>query len=156
MQVVLLCITSDHPDWVISAQEVYVKKIKAFTGFEIKDLKPKKHGRDQAEFKKKIESELLLENIKNEDFVVLLDEKGKDLDSIEFSKKLSRWQMSGKKRLVFVIGGAYGVDQDVRKRADEMIKLSSLTFNHLVAQTVLLEQIYRGYTILKGLPYHNS
>src|SRR4051812_3524683 len=115
MQVVLLCITSDHPDWAIEAQETYVKKIKPFTPFEIKELKPKKHGRDQAEFKKKAESEILLEHLKDHDFVVLLDEKGKDLDSIEFSKRLSRWQMSGKKRLVFVIGGAYGVDEEIKK-----------------------------------------
>jgi 23S rRNA (pseudouridine1915-N3)-methyltransferase len=156
MQIVLLCITSDHPDWAREAQEAYFKKIKAFVPFEIKDLKPKKHGRDQADYKKKIESELLLENLKDHDYVVLLDEKGKDMDSMEFSKKLSRWQMSGKKRLVFVVGGAYGVDDEIKKRSQETVKLSSLTFNHLVAQTVLMEQLYRGLTILKGIPYHNA
>jgi 23S rRNA (pseudouridine1915-N3)-methyltransferase len=156
MQIVLLCITSDHPDWAKEAQQAYIKKIKNFTPFEIKDLKPKKHGRDQADYKKKSESDLLLEQLKDHDYVVLLDEKGKDLDSIEFSKRLSRWQISGKKRLIFIIGGAYGVTDDIKNRSQETLKLSSLTFNHLVAQTVLLEQIYRGLTILKGLPYHNA
>ncbi len=156
MQTSVLCILSESPAWLKEIQEVYVKKIKPFGAFEIKEIKPKKHGRDQAEFKKSIESELLLAQIKDQDFVVLLDENGKDLNSIEFSKKMERWNNSGKKRLVFLIGGAYGVSNEVKNRAQDSLRLSTLTMNHWMAQAVLLEQIYRAHAIQNGLPYHNS
>jgi 23S rRNA (pseudouridine1915-N3)-methyltransferase len=156
MQTAVICILSESPSWLKEVQQNYGQKIKPFGAFEIKEIKPKKHGRGQADFKKNAESELILDQIKDQDLVVLLDEKGKDLDSIQFSQKMARWQNSGKKRLVFVIGGAYGVSEDVKVRAQESIRLSSLTFNHWMAQAVLLEQIYRAHAILKGLPYHNS
>lgn len=156
MQMAVLCILSESPSWLKEIQAVYAKKIKPFGAFEVKELKPKKYGRDQADFKKSAESQMLIEQIKDQDFVVLLDEKGKDFDSIEFSKKLGRWQGSGKKRIVFVIGGAYGVSDEIKKRAQESVRLSSLTMNHWMAQAVLLEQIYRAFAIQKGLPYHNS
>ena len=113
MQLMVLCILSESPSWLKEIQETYTKKIKPFGAFEVKEIKPKKHGRDQADFKKSAESQLLLAQIKDQDFVILLDEKGKDLDSIEFSKKLGRWQNSGKKRVIFVIGGAYGVSDEI-------------------------------------------
>ncbi len=156
MQTAVLCILSESPSWLKEIQNTYAKKIRPFGPFEIKEIKPKKHGRDQADFKKSAESQLLLGQIKDQDLVVLLDEKGKDLDSMEFSKRLTRWQNSGKKRLVFVIGGAYGVSEEIKSRAQESIRLSSLTMNHWMAQAVLLEQIYRAHAIQKGLPYHNS
>ena len=156
MQTAVLCILSESPSWLKEVQAVYTQKIKHFGAFEIKEIKPKKHGRDQADFKKSAESELLLDQIKDQDFVVLLDEKGKDLNSVDFSKKLERWQSSGKKRLVFVIGGAYGVSDDIKNRAQDNVRLSTLTMNHWMAQAVLLEQIYRAHAIQKGLPYHNS
>lgn len=156
MQLVVLCILSESPSWLKEVQQAYTKKIKPFGAFEIKEIKPKKHGRDQADFKKAAESELLLEQIKDQDLVVLMDEKGEDLSSIDFSKKLGRWQNSGQKRVVFVIGGAYGVSDEIKSRAQDSLRLSSLTMNHWMAQAVLLEQIYRAYAIQKGLPYHNA
>lgn len=156
MQTSVFCVLSESPAWLKEIQAAYTKKIKPFGPFEIKEIKPKKHGRDQADFKKSAESQLLLDQFKDQDFVVLLDEKGKDLSSIEFSKKIERWQTSGKKRLVFVIGGAYGASDELQARAQDSVRLSSLTMNHWMAQAVLLEQIYRAHAIQKGLPYHNS
>lgn len=156
MQILLLTVLSDRPDWLVQIQQAYQKKIRAFCSFEIKEIKPKKHGRDQSDVKKKAESELILQALKESDFIVLLDEKGQDLDSIAFSKKMARWQVCGKKRIVFLIGGAYGVTDEVKKISTDKIRVSSLTLNHLVVQAVLLEQIYRSHTILKGLPYHNA
>lgn len=141
--------------WADQAADLYQKKISYFFKFEIVALKPRKSAREDAEYKKNEEGKLLLENIQSDDFVVLFDEKGKSFNSIEFSKKIEAILGSAKKRLVFVIGGAYGVSEDIKNRADLKITLSPMTMNHLLAQTVALEQIYRGFTILKNLPYHN-
>jgi 23S rRNA (pseudouridine1915-N3)-methyltransferase len=152
---VLLNLATANESWAAQAQELYVNKINHFDKFEIKSLKPKKADRDSKEIKVKKESELILENLSKDDFVILFDERGKAQNSIDFSKLIERSGVSGKKRLVFIIGGAFGVSDDVRTRAEAIVSFSNMVFNHLVAQTVALEQIYRAHTILKGIPYHN-
>lgn len=157
MKIVLLTIVSNNEPWFQKAKELYVEKINYFNKFEIEALKASKIDRANAEQKKKIESEMLLKAIKPNDYVVLLDERGKTMDSI----RLAQWfekesSQSASKRMIFVIGGAFGVDDDVKKRANLTLQLGPWTLNHLVAQTVLLEQLYRMMTIIKGLPYHNA
>ncbi len=88
--------------------------------------------------------------------MVLLDEQGKGLTSKAFSKELVQWVESGKKRVVFVIGGSYGVSDAVKTRANIKLKLSDFVLNHWVAQIVLTEQIYRALAIWRNLPYHND
>lgn len=94
--------------------------------------------------------------IKETDEVILFDERGKSYDSRGFSKELERKLGGGKKRIVFIIGGAYGVDDRIRAVAKSQICMSSFVLNHLVAQTVALEQIYRALCIYKNIPYHND
>lgn len=156
MKFVLLTLTTAKEAWAQEAKELYTQKIKPFVPFEIKELKPKKSGRDQKEFKLKEESELILDELSSDDFVILFDERGKSLSSEEFSQQIEKIFLSGKKRAVFIIGGAFGVDESVRKRAQVVVSFSKMVMNHLVAQTVALEQVYRGLTILKKIPYHNS
>ena len=122
---------------------------------EIQNLKPKKSSRDDAEYKRNEESKLLLEHLQTDDFIILFDEKGKSFDSIEFSKKIENALGCSKKRLIFIIGGAYGVNEEIKKRADLKVSLSVMTMNHIMAQVVSLEQIYRAFTIIKNIPYHN-
>ena len=86
----------------------------------------------------------------------MLDEKGKKHDSIQFAKLIESIQESGKKRGVFIIGGAFGVSEDIKKCSQKTICLSDLTMNHLVAEIVLLEQFYRALTIIKRISYHNQ
>jgi 23S rRNA (pseudouridine1915-N3)-methyltransferase len=119
-------------------------------------LPPAKGDRSSAEYRKKADTELLLKKITSDDYIVLFDEKGETLDSKAFSQKLNQVLLSGKKRIVWIIGGAYGVDDRVKARANLKISFSKMVMNHLVAQTVALEQIYRGFAILKNLPYHNE
>ena len=135
---------------------IYSEKISHFTKFEIKDLGSVKSSRENPENKVKAESEKLLKYFKLDDFIVLFDERGETPDSVQFAKKLEKIMNSGKKRTLFIIGGAYGVGQDVRSRANVTISLSSMVMNHLVAEIVALEQVYRAFTILKNLPYHNQ
>jgi len=146
--------TAKEP-WYDEAEELYLKKIKPFTAFEVIHLKTLKSDRDESELKRKFEEKALLEKISKDDFVILLDEKGKKMNSIEFSNLVRQASESGKKRGVFLIGGAFGVTDDIKKMAARQISMSDMTMNHLVAEVVLMEQFYRAQTILKGIPYHN-
>lgn len=155
MKFVLYNLATAKEDWAVEATEMYKKKISFFMPLEIQTLKAKKSAREDSEFKKNEESELILKNLSADDYVVLFDERGSVLDSIAFSKKIENILLTSKKRCVFIIGGAFGVNEDVRKRADFKVSLSPMVMNHLLAQIVSLEQIYRAFTIIKKIPYHN-
>lgn len=146
--------TAKEP-WFDEVKALYEKKLKPFCSFEIVHLKTIKQSREAPEQKKKFESQVLLEKLNQDDFIILLDEAGKKLDSIDFAKLIEKINTSGKKRGVFLIGGAYGVSEEIKKKAHSQISLSNLTMNHLVAEAVLLEQFYRAFTILNRIPYHN-
>lgn len=146
--------TSKEP-WFEEVEATYLKKIKPFIGFEIKHLKTIKVDRDEAELKRRHEEKQLLIELTKDDYVILLDEKGKKIDSIGFAKIIQSTNESGKKRGVLIIGGAFGVSDQIKARADKSICLSDMTMNHLVAETVLLEQFYRSLTIINRIPYHN-
>ena len=104
---------------------------------------------------KETEAAAILKLIKIDDFVILLDEKGKDLSTTDLAGLLDAQTQSGVKRLVFVIGGAFGVDDLVKERADLTFKLSSLIFPHMLVRLILVEQLYRAVTIIDGGKYHH-
>ncbi len=156
MKFVVLTCASASEDWSDAAFELYRQKISHFVSFEIKEIKLKKNSRDEKQQKIKADSEAILNEIKSDDFVILFDECGKNLDSLQFSKQIDKVLHSGKKRCLFVIGGAFGVNDSVKMEAQLTLSLSPMVMNHLVAQTVVMEQIYRGFAILKNLPYHNG
>lgn len=144
------------PAWVESARAEYAAKIAPFFPFEITLIKSPTAAREDAASKLRREAELLLKHVDPRDYLVLFDEGGKLAKrSEDFAAQLARVVESGKARAVFVIGGPYGFHADVRARADARWSLSPLTMNHWVAQVAALEQIYRGFAINKGLPYHN-
>lgn len=112
---------------------------------------------EQADLSKKIDAELLNMNIEVSDFVILLDERGKSFkSSYDFSEFINKKQISGVKRIVFVIGGSFGFDDTIYSRANEKISLASMTFSHQMIRLIFLEQLYRGYAILHHLPYHHE
>jgi 23S rRNA (pseudouridine1915-N3)-methyltransferase len=141
--------------WFDEAEALYTKKVRAFASFEIVHLKTLRSERDEAEQKKRFEERALLEKISDDDFIILLDEKGKKFESLQFAEHIKKISESGKKRGVFIIGGAFGVSEEIKKRAQLKISLSDMVMNHLVAEVVLLEQFYRAHTILNRIPYHN-
>jgi 23S rRNA (pseudouridine1915-N3)-methyltransferase len=156
MKLTLLILEGKPPAWVASAREEYRAKIAGFQSFEIKSLKSPSAERDAAAVKTRKEAGLILGEIGEKDLLVLFDEGGKLAKTSEdFAAQLGRVLESGKGRAVFVIGGPYGFDERVRARADLRWSLSPLTLNHWVAAIAALEQLYRGFTILKGIPYHN-
>ena len=99
---------------------------------------------------------MILKQINTSDYLVLLDDKGNDFSSPKFAGKLQQWMISRKKRLVFVVGGAYGFSQEVYNRGNEKLSLSKMTFSHQMVRLFFVEQLYRGYTILNNEPYHHK
>lgn len=156
MKLQLLILEGKPPAWAEAARREYQEKISGFIPFEIKSLKSPSVDRDSAAVKTRKEAELILDQLDDKDMLVLFDEGGKlAKSSEEFSAALSRVLESGKSKIVFCIGGPYGFDESVRTRAQMKWSLSPLTMNHWLAAVTALEQIYRGFTILKGIPYHN-
>lgn len=147
--------TAKEP-WFDEAESLYLKKIKPYAQFEVFHLKTLKADRDESELKKNFEAKALSEKLTNDDYIILLDEKGKKMDSLEFAKLVTSINESGKKRGVFIIGGAFGVSDDIKKRAQKTICLSDMVMNHLVAEVVIMEQFYRALTIINRIPYHNT
>lgn len=155
MKIVFFYLESQKEDWALNAQSIYIEKIKRFSDFEVLKIKSPNISRDNKAHKIEEESKLILAKLKPDDYLLLFDENGKILDSIEFAQNFKRIQEANPKRIIFLIGGAFGVSEDIKKRANQKLALSKMVMNHHVALTVALEQIYRTLTILKGIPYHN-
>ena len=156
MKILLLAIGKTSEKYLIEGITQYQKRLKHYTQFEIREIFNIKNAKSFSNAKLlKEEGKLILKQLQSSDHLVLLDDKGEDFTSLQFSKKLQSWMLSGKKRLVFVIGGAYGFSKDVYVRGDEKISLSKMTFSHQMVRLFFVEQIYRGYTILNNEPYHH-
>ncbi len=137
--------------------EMYKGRLKRLADFEliiISDLKnTKKMPPEQVKGK---EGALIIKTLTNSDFVVLLDEKGRSLNSLKFANFLENKLLASTKQLVFIVGGAYGFSKEIYKRGDFLLSLSEMTFSHQIIRLFFMEQIYRAFTIIKGLPYHNE
>lgn len=133
----------------------YLDKLKHFCDIDLIAIKSEDIDRKNKEIKKRKESEKILQKIKPEDYVFLCDERGQVLSSEVFSETLMK-QLEVYKRVIFVIGGAFGVDSILKSRANATLSLSKFIFNHHIAKIVLEEQIYRAFMIAKNIPYHNE
>ena len=157
MKIVLLAIGRTNEQYLIEGIAKYQKRLKHYTQFEIFEIPCVKNAKNfsNAELMKR-EGELILKQLRPLDYLVILDDKGKSFTSIKFSEKLQTWILSGKKRLVFVVGGAYGFSDEVYVRGNEKISLSKMTLSHQMVRLFFVEQIYRGYTIINHQPYHHE
>jgi 23S rRNA (pseudouridine1915-N3)-methyltransferase len=140
-------------DWVRCGIEEYASRIRRYTPLEILEAKEEKGS--AAEMMRGRECARLKKFLPKQGRVVLLDERGKGMTSREFAFFIGKSRDSGTSELVFAIGGAYGFSDDFRNEADRIISLSPMTFTHQMVRIFLLEQIYRGFTILNGEPYHH-
>jgi len=136
--------------------ELYKNRIDHYINFEVIEIPDKKQGGSDPIIITKREGEAILSKIAANDFLVILDEKGKEMASVEFAKFLGIKMNQQAKRIVFAIGGAYGFSEAVYDRANASFSLSKLTFSHQLVRIIFLEQLYRAFTILKGEPYHHS
>lgn len=137
--------------------DLYNKRIQHYAKFSIIELKDIKNKAklDPIALKEK-EAALILSKIDSKSFLVLLDEKGKSFSSRKFAEKLESLQQQSLSSVSFLIGGAYGVDQIIRKRANLILSFSEMTFSHQFIRLILFEQLYRAFTIIKGEKYHND
>jgi len=152
----LLCVGRLSESYLREGVDDFGGRVQRYLPLMVTELKEEKGGKkaDPGFFRDR-EGERLLARISADAFVVVLDEKGKLFASEGLAEFLGHHMVQGTGELVFVIGGAYGLSDAVRQRANLILSLSPLTFTHQMARLLLLEQIYRGMTILRNEPYHN-
>ena len=153
----MICIGKTGKSFLIEGESEYLKRLKHYIPFEkveIPDIKnAKKLSQEEV---KTAECKEILSKIDPSDFVVLLDENGKEFTSVQFAEYFQKRFNQGGKAIVFIIGGAYGFSDELYKRANGKVALSKMTFSHQMIRMLFFEQVYRAMTILKGEPYHHS
>lgn len=156
MKVRLISIGKTNEAYLREGMEIYVSRLKHYVDFSMLELDEVKGSKkiSMDDYRKK-EAEKLLPLLTAER-TVLLDEKGKTFTSFAFAKHLNNKMIQGCRSIDFVIGGPFGFDGSVRKKADEMMSLSDLTFSHQMVRLFFVEQLYRAYSIIKGEKYHHS
>ncbi|NCF31726.1 MAG: 23S rRNA (pseudouridine(1915)-N(3))-methyltransferase RlmH [Bacteroidetes bacterium] len=157
MHTLLVLVGKTNDSRMISLMEDYTKRINRYHRLDIQvvpELKNK--GKMSEKIQKQKEGALILEKLKAGDWVILLDEKGKTIDSIGFSQYINTRRSGSHKRMVFIVGGPYGFSEEMYARGQEKIALSSMTFSHQMIRVFFLEQLYRANTLLNNEPYHHK
>jgi len=157
MKIKLLFIGKEHLEELNVVYLDFVTKINNYNPIETEAIPYLKNTKSlPVELQKKQEGEQFLKKITPQDIVVLLDERGKEFTSLQFSHFIQQRLNSGCKNLLFCIGGAYGFSDEVCQRANFKVSLSKMTFPHKLTRLIFIEQLYRTFTILKGEPYHHE
>ena len=156
MTISLLCIGKTDSKEISSLLENYEKRLRHYIRFERLELPDVKRKNLSPAQQKSAEADLLLKKLSPSDQVILLDEKGKEFRSVEWSAQLESKMVQGTKRLVFVVGGPYGFDEQIYKRANSKMSLSRMTFSHQMVRLFFVEQLYRAFTIIRKEPYHHE
>ena len=157
MKISLLCIGKTDDRYIQEGIEKYLKRLKHYVGFQLVELPDIKNAKNLSETQQKErEGELLQKHIGSQDFVVLLDERGKEFRSVEFSAYLEQKMVTSTAYLVFVIGGPYGFADSIQQRANYTLSLSKMTFSHQMIRLFFVEQLYRAFSIMRGEPYHHE
>ena len=157
MNIELIAIGKTKAPYIVKGIEDYLNRIRKYVSFSLIELPDVKNaGRLPEEEQKKLEGKAILSRVSPSDYLVLLDERGREFSSMEFSSHLETIFANGKKKLLLIVGGPYGFSEDVYVRADEKISLSRLTFNHEMVRLFLTEQFYRALTIMRNEPYHHK
>lgn len=157
MKSLLIAIGKTDETYLNAGIDKFADRIAHYAPFEFKILPDVKRTKGITEEQQKsAEANMLLAELTPADIVVLLDEKGREYTSVEFATYINKVNISGAKRLVFIIGGPYGFSQQIYDRANDKISLSRMTFSHQMVRLIFLEQLYRAHTILRGEPYHHQ
>ena len=156
MKTVLILVGKTNDKHFQAGINDYADRISHYMPFEIITIPELRNTKNLSEEQQKTaEGELILRQLQASDTVVLLDEHGKEMRSVEYARWLQQRSMNAR-RLVFIIGGPYGFSPAVYSRADEKISLSLMTFSHQMFRLIFTEQLYRACTIIKGEPYHHE
>ncbi len=156
MNIKLIVVGKTIDDYLKLGENIYLDRLNHYTRIsKIEVVHDKKFKGLPSSEQKKLEARQINKYIKNNDYVILLDVDGYQYKSEEFAKQMQKYMNQGIKNLLFIVGGAYGFDEEIIKRADLKLSLSKMTFSHQMVRVFFLEQLYRAFTILKGEPYHN-
>lgn len=157
MEIELLTVGKTENKNLNTCIDDYCKRLKRYIPYKITEMPDVRNaGKLSEKERKEEEGSLILSKITPSDCVVLLDEHGDLPTSMQFSQMISRFMISGRKRILFVVGGPYGFSQRVYDRADKLLSLSKMTFSHEMVRLFFTEQVYRAMTILRGEPYHHE
>jgi 23S rRNA (pseudouridine1915-N3)-methyltransferase len=157
MKITLLVVGKTEDKYLIEGIEKYLNRLKHYIGFNLLVIPDVKNTKNLSGAQQKTkEAELILKQISNPDTVILLDEKGKKYTSVSFADYLNKQMIGSVQHLVFIIGGPYGFDESIYKRANGSMSLSDMTFSHQMVRLFFAEQLYRAFSILKGEPYHHE
>ncbi|SEG58937.1 23S rRNA (pseudouridine1915-N3)-methyltransferase [Halpernia humi] len=157
MRINLVCIGKTDDKEISHLLSYYTARLPKHWKFEINILPDVKNAKSLTpDLIKKEEAKLFLNLIETSDYIVLLDEKGKQFTSREFSEKIDFYMNSSLKRICFLVGGAYGFSEEIYEKSAEKISLSKMTFTHQMIRLFFVEQLYRAASILQGKPYHND
>lgn len=156
MTIKLIAIGKTDNQSLIALIDDYQKRLNFYVKFNLEIIPDIKKAKNLSETQQKQkEGEFILGAISASDVLILLDETGRQMDSVGFSCYLQKHMNSGIKQLVFVIGGPYGFSDEVYKQAMGKLSLSKMTFSHQMVRLFFIEQLYRGFTILRNEPYHH-
>ncbi len=157
MRINLICIGKTDDREIAGLISYYQNRLPKHWNFSITEIPDVKNAKNLSpELIKKEEAKLFSQSLESADYVVLLDEKGKQFTSREFAAKIENWMNASTKRVSFLIGGAYGFADEIYERANEKMSLSKMTFTHQMIRLFFVEQMYRADQILQGKPYHND
>ena len=157
MKTTLLVVGRTVKSHYITAINDYIQRTKRFISFDMEVIPELKNTKSlSTDQQKEKEGELICKTLQPGDFIVLLDEHGKEMRSLEFADYMKHKMNTVNKRLVFIIGGPYGFSQKVYDAAHEKISMSKMTFSHQMIRLIFVEQIYCAMTILNGGPYHHE
>ena len=152
MNITLICTGKTSEKYVSEGIRIYAERLKHYCKFNLLEIES---GKGDIGTIKKKESGLILKKTNEKDFLILLDEKGKEFSSAAFAEAITHHQNISTKHIVFVIGGAYGFSEEIYQRANMKLALSRMTFPHQLVRIIFLEQLYRAFTILRGEKYHH-
>lgn len=157
MRINLICIGKTDDREIAGLISYYQNRLPKHWNFSITEIPDVKNAKNLTpELIKKEEAKLFSQSLESADYVVLLDEKGKQFTSREFAAKIENWMNASTKKVSFLIGGAYGFADEIYERANEKMSMSKMTFTHQMIRLFFVEQIYRADQILQGKPYHND
>jgi|SRR6185312_15608486 len=157
MKITLLLVGKTEDAYLREGVGIYLNRLRHYIRLDFVEITELKNTRSLTPAQQKTkEGELILRKLLPTDQVILLDEKGVQLTSTQFSEFIDKKQLGSVSNLVFIVGGPYGFDEAVYQRANDKISLSKLTFSHQMVRLFFVEQLYRAFTILRGEPYHHA
>lgn len=155
MKIEIWWIGKTFQDFTAKGCAEYLKRLQKFAQLSVVEF-PDVKGQTQAALIKAMEAEKVLSRLKSDDYLILLDEKGKEYASIAFAGYIGKKENQSLKKIIFLVGGAYGFDDKLYERANDQLSLSRMTFSHQLIRLLFMEQLYRAYCILHNFPYHNE